>query len=329
MSFSIRRAGHVVLRVTDVVQTKAFFESVVGFTTYGRIGRDFFFMTSHPVSNHHMIAVRPGKAGERLPDADRQIGMVSIAYEMTDLAGLNALHQRIAAAQATYPWRILALEDRGAIYNLVITDADKNHYEFWCRTPGQDDAAIEDLSLRGVAVLSGRAAQDEEARKAVPSAPPSRLEIRRTSHLTLRCHDIAATQQFYENALGLFLVAHDERDRRYFSGDRSSRRIVLALEPAKDLDAPRPTPKTMYGMEHFSLEVSSFADLQDAYRRFKAVGVPVDHTQDHGVTASVYFHDPDGNLMEVYHDVPRAEIPVPEDPFVSFGGIEDRLERLS
>jgi hypothetical protein len=31
--------------------------------------------------------------------------------------------------------------------------------------------------------------------------------------------------------------------------------------------------------------------------------------------------------MEVYHDVPRAEIPVPEDPFVSFGGIEDRLER--
>ena len=32
------------------------------------------------------------------------------------------------------------------------------------------------------------------------------------------------------------------------------------------------------------------------------------------MTASVYFDDPDGNLMEVYHDVPRAEIPVPEDP---------------
>ena len=324
MSFSIRRAGHVVLRVTDVVQTKAFLEQIIGFTTYGRIGRDFFFMTSHPVSNHHMIAVRPGKAGERLPDADRQIGMVSIAYEMTDLAGLHDLHQRIAAAEVTYPWRILALEDRGAIYNLVLSDGDRNHYEFWCRVPGKEDAEIRDLTLRGSAALS---AGDDKAGKASPAAPPSRLEIRRTSHLTLRCRDIAKTQEFYENALGLFLVARDERDRRYFSGDRSSRRVVLALEPARDLDAPLPTPKVMYGMEHFSLEVTSFPELQNAYRQFKTLGVTVDHTQDHGVTASVYFHDPDGNLMEVYHDVPRAEIPVPEDPFVSFGGIEDRLER--
>jgi catechol 2,3-dioxygenase len=326
MSFSIRRAGHVVLRVTDVARTKTFLESIVGFTTYGRIGRDFFFMTSHPVSNHHMIAIRPGKAGERLPDADRQIGMASIAYEMTDLAALHDLHQRIAAAQAIYPWRILALEDRGAIYNLVATDGDNNHYEFWCRAPGKEDAAIQDLMLRGMAALSAGGGQ-EQASKTSPAAPPSRLEIRRTSHLTLRCRDIATTQQFYEKALGMFLVARDERDRRYFSADANTRRIVLALEPAEDLDAPGPTPKTMYGMEHFSLEVSSFADLQNAYRRFKTVGVPVDHTQDHGVTASVYFHDPDGNLMEVYHDVPRAEIPVPEDPFVSFGGIEDRLER--
>jgi catechol-2,3-dioxygenase len=327
MNFSIRRAGHVVLRVTDVVQTKTFLEHVVGFTTYGRIGRDFFFMTSHPVSNHHMIAVRPGKAGERLPDADRQIGMVSIAYEMTDLAGLRDLRQRIVAAEATYPWRALALEDRGAIYSLVVSDGDKNHYEFWCRAPGKEDTAIKDLTLRGTAALSAGGDRDE-AVKTAPAAPPSRLEIRRTSHLTLRCRDIAKTQEFYEAALGLFSVARDERDRRYFSGDPHTRRIVLALEPAKDLDAPLPTPKTMYGMEHFSLEVSSFVDLQNAYRRFKAVGVPVDHTQDHGVTASVYFHDPDGNLMEVYHDVPRAEIPVPEDPFVSFGGIEDRLERV-
>ena len=28
---------------------------------------------------------------------------------------------------------------------------------------------------------------------------------------------------------------------------------------------------------------------------------------DHGVTNSVYLIDPDGNLIEIYHDVPRAE----------------------
>ncbi len=85
----------------------------------------------------------------------------------------------------------------------------------------------------------------------------------------------------------------------------------------------------MYGMEHFSLEVGSFPELQTVYRRFKSLNVDVDHTIDHGVTASVYFHDPDGNLMEVYHDVPRAEIPFPENPFSSFGDIDARLDQES
>ena len=114
MSFRIRRAGHVVLRVTNVAQTKDFLETVVGFTTYGKVGREFYFLTSHPVSNHHMIAIRPGEPGERLPDADRQIGMVSIAYEMTDLAALRDLHRRMSAAADTGPavafwrWRTVA-----------------------------------------------------------------------------------------------------------------------------------------------------------------------------------------------------------------------------
>jgi catechol 2,3-dioxygenase len=322
VSFRIRRAGHVVLRVTNVVRAKAFLENSIGFTTYGKIGRDFFFLTSHPVTNHHMIAVRSGKPGERLPDADRQIGMASIAYEMTDVAGLRDLHQRISAAAATYASRVLATEDRGSIYNLVCSDADGNHYEFWCPAPGGEAVESDARTLRGPVDLT------RETTVSPPPTPPAKLAIRRTSHLTLRCRDLGKTQEFYESALGLFVIARDERRRHYFAGDPQTRRIVLALEPATDMNVPIPAPKAMYGMEHFSLEVGSFVELQDVYRRFKSLGITVDHTQDHGVTASVYFHDPDGNLMEVYQDVPRAEIPVPEDPFVSFGGIEDRLERV-
>jgi catechol 2,3-dioxygenase len=327
VTFRIRRAGHVVLRVTNVDQTKTFLEKVVGFTTYGKVGRDFYFLTSHPVTNHHMIAVRSGKPGERLPDAERQIGMVSIAYEMADLAALCDLRQRMNAAAETFGWRILSEEDRGAIYNLVSSDPDGNRYEFWCPVPGRGAAGTSDLTLRGQADLS-RGTGGNEAAASQPPLPPSKLAIRRTSHLTLRCRDLDGTRKFYESGLGLFVVAEDERRRHYFSGDPQSRRIVLALEPATNAIAPLPTPKTMYGMEHFSLEMGSFVELQEIYHRFKTVGIAIDHTQDHGVTASVYFHDPDGNLMEVYHDVPRAEIPVPEDPFVSFGGIEDRLEAL-
>jgi catechol 2,3-dioxygenase len=320
VAFRIRRAGHVVLRVTNVDLMKNFLEKVVGFTTYGKVGRDFYFLTSHPVTNHHMIAVRSGKAGERLPDAAHQIGMVSIAYEMADLAALRDLHRRMAPAAPDFGWRILAREDRGAIYNLVAQDPDGNRYEFWCPAPGRETPLAGDLSLRGEADLTS------DARDVPPPLPPAKLALRRTSHLTLRCRDLAATQAFYERGLGLFAIAEDERRRRYFAGDRQSPRLVLALEPAVDSSGPLPTPQAMYGMEHFSLEIGSFTELQEIYQRFKDTGVTIDHTQDHGVTASVYFRDPDGNLMEVYHDVPRAEIPIPEDPFASFGGIEERLE---
>ena len=85
----------------------------------------------------------------------------------------------------------------------------------------------------------------------------------------------------------------------------------------------------MYGMEHFSIETGSFQQLQAIYRRFKENGVTVDHTMDHGITNSIYFLDPDGNLIEVYYDVPRAEYPEPVYPFASYGSIDDRLAKTA
>ncbi len=202
MTYGIRRAGHVVLRVTDVQRMKSFLEKVVGFNTYGQAGRDFFFLTSNPVTNHHMIAVRGGKAGDRLPDSVRQIGMVSIAYEMTDVSVLRDLSKRIVDAAETYECRLLATEDRGAIYNLVFSDADGNCYEFWC--PAAGDAGAGDrssLTLRGK--LSAGAGA--ESTSTAPPVLPGKLAIRGTSHMTLRCKDLAETRQFYEKAVGLFL----------------------------------------------------------------------------------------------------------------------------
>jgi catechol 2,3-dioxygenase len=299
MPFAIRRAGHVVLRMREPLIARDFLEQVLGLQTAGQEGESFFFLTAHPVSNHHMIAVRGG-AAKRLPEPDRQIGMISVAYEATDLEELQRLAERV--------------DEQGARYGVKVTDPlkrdDSAGDAFTC-----DDADGNRLEFFSSAERSA----EPRSRGAIKAG------IRRTSHLNLRCADLERSQRFYEGALHLFPVSRSASGRTYFSGDPASRRPVLGLEQARDTNVPVPTPREMYGMEHFSLEVGSFEQLCEAYEELERSGISVHHTMDHGVTNSVYFIDPDGNLMEIYHDVPRAEYRNPENPFGNFGSIEERL----
>lgn len=320
MDFTIRRAGHVVLRVTDVARAKAFLEDVVGFTTCAQSGDRFFFLSAQPVSNHHMIAVRAGAEGERLPDAERQIGMVSISYEVTDLEELARIYGRINAQGGDYGVRIVAADDRGHINSFVCEDADGNRIEFYSFLPEDESRGATPF------ILCGSARDRLEAE--VSEIGNSKVGIRRTSHLALRCGDLGASRSFYEGLLNLCPIGEDERGRIYLAGDRESRIPVLALEQAEATGGPAPTPKKMYGLEHFAMEVGSLDQLKAVYRRFKDAGIAIDHTQDHGITKSVYFLDPDGNLIEIYHDVPRAEYPAPEYPFASYGPIDEMLETV-
>ena len=60
-------------------------------------------------------------------------------------------------------------------------------------------------------------------------------------------------------------------------------------------------------MEHVSFEVGTFAELQEVYRKFKEHNVKFRQTIFHGVAKSIYFYDPDGNVLEVYCNVPPEE----------------------
>jgi catechol 2,3-dioxygenase len=81
------------------------------------------------------------------------------------------------------------------------------------------------------------------------------------------------------------------------------------------------------GMEHVSFELGSFAELQDAYRKFQAHDVKIRMTVFHGVAKSIYFYDPDGNQLEVYCNVPPDEYRKSvANPYYNYGRIEDELE---
>lgn len=151
------------------------------------------------------------------------------------------------------------------------------------------------------------------------------FKVRRVGHLVLRCKDVARSRRFFEDVLGFPVVAQNERGMVFFSTDVEDNHHQLALMPAKE-GAPMPHPDQV-GMQHVSFELGSFAELQEAYQRFKEKGVDIAYTTFHGISKSVYFRDPDGNMLEVYCNVPAEEYrkSVP-NPYSRYGSIEDELE---
>ena len=56
-------------------------------------------------------------------------------------------------------------------------------------------------------------------------------------------------------------------------------------------------------------------DLKEFYGKIKAEGQPIDHISDHGISLGIYLRDPDGNGVEVFYEMPRAEWPVDYNVF--------------
>ena len=151
------------------------------------------------------------------------------------------------------------------------------------------------------------------------------FKVRRVGHLVLRVKDMERSKRFFSDVLRFPVVGQNERGMVFFSTDAADNHHMLALIPAKD-GAAMPLPDGV-GMQHVSFELGSFAELQEAYRQFKEKGVNIRYTVFHGVSKSVYFSDPDGNMLEVYCNVPPEEYrkSVP-NPYSRYGSIEDELE---
>ena len=124
------------------------------------------------------------------------------------------------------------------------------------------------------------------------------IQARKLGHVVLKVRDAQKSKEFYIRALGL-KVANDARDRGavFLSfGTQHHDLALFQLATGEAPDAEQP------GLHHTAWQLGSFEELQAAYRELGKLGIPVESAIEHNVTRSIYFHDPDGNRVELYCD---------------------------
>ena len=133
-----------------------------------------------------------------------------------------------------------------------------------------------------------------------------KLLVDRIDHIVLTVADIEATTGFYERALGL--------KRETFRGPDGQQRYALTFGRQKinlqDRSTVTPTKaaRPTFGSGDFCLIAAVPLDDVIAHLRAEAIAIeagPVARRGALGALCSVYFRDPDGNLVEVAEYLPN------------------------
>ena len=126
--------------------------------------------------------------------------------------------------------------------------------------------------------------------------------INRVGHIVLSVKDFDASLKFYNEVLGMEVVAaRPERRQAFLSFGTQHHDIAL-------FGAPEEADRGKVGMHHLAMQIEGGIDeLNELCRQMKDRGGQFDHLSDHGMTKSAYFKDPDGNMLEVYCDTMTAQ----------------------
>ena len=116
-------------------------------------------------------------------------------------------------------------------------------------------------------------------------------------HVGLYCKNLEAQREFYSKFLGLTITDEDLEGRGlcFLSSDpeREHHEFALArMEPGQ------PEGKSL---QQLSFIVDSLDTLRDYYHKIKEKSLRINRTVTHGISCSVYFYDPEENLLEVYY----------------------------
>ncbi len=130
------------------------------------------------------------------------------------------------------------------------------------------------------------------------------MSVERFGHAAIRVRDLGAAESFYGALLG-FSVAHrwPADNEVMFRVGKDDELLIQAVGS----DAPMADPK-LPGLHHIAFVVAGGATGLDRMRvRLEQNGIAY-RLLDHGDHRSMYFHDPDGNQVELYHAPEQSRI---------------------
>ena len=136
---------------------------------------------------------------------------------------------------------------------------------------------------------------------------------RRLGHVNLFVDDMARSTRFYHEVCGLTVEFTEIGLKANFFGTGNTPHDVGVIETTKGVsrygrDGHLQLPAEVgarVGLNHLAWEVDNEAELVVGYKRARERGVPVKRLADHQIAHSIYFPDPDGNMLEFYVDTVR------------------------
>ena len=130
------------------------------------------------------------------------------------------------------------------------------------------------------------------------------IKLQRLGHVLISVRNLERSKDFYTRILGFTVLEQDPKHGGLFLSIGGLGNTLDLFESANP-DAAAPS-ESQLGVRHTAFAVGTEQDLEEAYHALEAAGVAILRALDHGSQKSIYFHDPDGNLLEIVWERPDA-----------------------
>lgn len=181
--------------------------------------------------------------------------------------------------------------------------------------PDRSEAGVLSRGVSTDTAAEQRNLANPTARAGIPVVHPE-IRVRQLFHHAFRAKDSAATRHFYEDILGMPLIATfvETTDpvrnvptnyihTYYGTGDGGA---LAFFQFAEGNDSPNGYQPINPFDQHIALYMDSLESLREVQARLEAERVAIMEI-DHGYCYSLYIHDPNGLQVELAVDVPRTE----------------------